>query len=94
MNTTSEQSIASIISQASLDFDATSDKKVKLSEGIPSTTLPRELKPHKKISKKKNKSKRRIKLREMIHFNSDEEEELNLDWENFIYACRPRDDQD
>lgn len=77
MNTTFEQSIGPIISEAPLVSDATSDQKVRHSKGIPSTFLPQALKPHNKISRKKKKLKRRYQ--EVFHFDSDEEEELDLD---------------
>lgn len=79
-----------IFSKDPLVYDATYDQKVEPSEEIPSTSLPQALKPRKKIGRKKKKSKRRRRLREVSHFDSDEEEDFDLEWRNFFYAWRPR----
>lgn len=92
MNTTSKQSTFPIAFEASLVSEATPDQKVRLSEEILPTSLPQALRPHKKIRRMKTKSKRRRRLREVFHFDSDKEGELDLDWGNFFYAWRPRDD--
>lgn len=93
MITTFEQSTTLIVSEAPLVSEATSDQKVRPFEGIPSTFLSHALKPQNKINRKK-KSMRRRGLREVFHFNSNEEVELDLDWGNFFYAWTPRDDYD
>lgn len=92
MNTTSKQSTNRIVSEADIVSEATSDREVRPSEENSLTFLPHSLKPQKKISKKKKKFKRRRRLREVVHFDSDEEEELYFDWGNFFHAWKYRDD--
>lgn len=90
--TTSEHSTTPIVSEAHVVSEASFDNKIRHSEGIPSNTPPHALKPHNKIGKKKKKSKRRTRLKEVIHFDSDEEDRLDLNWGKFFYAWRLRDD--
>lgn len=78
MNTTSEQSTTLIVLEVPIVSEATFDQKTRPSEEIHSTSLPRALSPHNKISKKNKNSNRIIILREVIHFDSNEEEELDL----------------
>lgn len=80
MNTIYIQSTTPLVSEAPIVSEATFEQKVRPSKEIPSPSLPQALKPQKKISKNKRNSKRRKRLSEVIHFDSDEEEELDLDW--------------